>query len=289
MQGVDLTVKEGEIFGLLGPNGAGKTTLVKILLGICYNSGGQALLFNEPAAHARSRDRVGYLPESHKYPRYLKGRHVMDFYAKLSAIEGGHRKESIDRLLKLVRMDKWKDVKMGKYSKGMAQRVGLAVAMVADPDLLVLDEPTDGVDPLGRKEIRDILVELKSRGKTIFLNSHLLSEVELICDRIAVLNKGKVVQEGSVEDLTSAGNLWSVKLEDMPADYDKKMADNGLTARFGADNELLLEVPNTVVLNDVIDAIRSEGLLITGITEKRKSLEDLFIDVVTSEGEGGVL
>lgn len=288
LRGVDIAVKQGEIFGLLGPNGAGKTTLVKILLGICFASGGDALLFGEPCKSARSRDRAGYLPESHKYPPYLKGKHVMDYYAKLSGMHGGARREAIDTLLKTVRMEKWRDVKMGKYSKGMQQRVGLAVSMVANPDLLVLDEPTDGVDPIGRKEIRDILTELKNAGKTIFLNSHLLSEVELICDRIAVLNKGRVVTEGSVEDLTSSHNLWAIALDDIPSGYTDTLSDRGVAVSGSADGELFVEADDLQGLNSVIDALRSDGRLISGVRQKKQTLEDMFIDVITSEGEASV-
>lgn len=288
LNGVNLNVEQGEIFGLLGPNGAGKTTLVKILLGICFSSDGNSRLFGEPVEKAASRARVGYLPESHKYPPYLKGKHVMDYYAKLSGMKRSKRLESTDHLLNMVRMKEWEDVKMGKYSKGMQQRVGLAAAMVSDPDLLVLDEPTDGVDPLGRKEIRDILVELRKRGKTIFLNSHLLSEVELICDRVAILNKGHIVRQGSIKDLTADGNLWVIELQQLPDQFDKQLVEKGIPAQAGGDNKLLLEVADVSDLNNAIDAIRAEGLLIASIVKKRQSLEDMFIDVITSEGEASV-
>ena len=283
LRGMDLTVNQGEIVGLLGPNGAGKTTLVKILLGICYGDDGEARLFGEPCKNAKSRHRVGYLPENHKYPTYLKGKHVMDYYAKLSGMNKAQRDERIGVLLEQVRMDKWKDTKMGKYSKGMGQRVGLAVAMVSDPDLLVLDEPTDGVDPIGRKEIRDVLNEFKNRGKTIFLNSHLLGEVEQICDKIIVVNKGKVITSGSVAELTAEGSIWSIEIENMPESYYLNLKDKGINATVGGENLLLVDVPNTVVLNDVIDAVRGENLLIKGIKQKRSSLEDLFIDVIRKE------
>lgn len=283
VRGMNLSVNQGEIVGLLGPNGAGKTTLVKILLGICFGEAGQAKLFGEDCKNAKSRDRVGYLPENHKYPTYLKGKDVMDYYAKLSGMSKGVRGQRIEELLKQVRMEKWKDTKMGKYSKGMGQRVGLAVALVSDPDLLVLDEPTDGVDPIGRKEIRDVLFEYKSRGKTIFLNSHLLGEVEQICDKIIVVNKGRVITSGSVAELTAEGNIWSINLESLPTGYDQVLRDKGINAKTGEENQLLLDLPNAVVLNDVIDAIRSQNLLITQIIHKRDTLEDLFIDVIRKE------
>jgi ABC-2 type transport system ATP-binding protein len=288
LQGVDLEIKRGEIFGLLGPNGAGKTTLVKILLGICYASQGVASLFGLPVRRAASRAHVGYLPENHRYPHFLKGRQVMDYYAKLSGMRAVDREMRIPLLLEMVRMRDWSNTKMGKYSKGMQQRVGMAVAMVHDPDLLVLDEPTDGVDPIGRKEIRDILLELKERGKTIFLNSHLLSEVELICDRVAILNKGKVVTEGSVDELTSIGSVWSVTFESAPEYLRQLLVDKGFKLRYGKNEELLLDAPDVTALNGAIDVMRAEGALISAIIPQRLSLEEMFIDVINREGGAGV-
>ena len=286
--GVDLTVDKGEIFGLLGPNGAGKTTLVKILLGICYSSGGSANLFGHSVRRAASRRSVGYLPENHKYPLFLNGWDVMAYYARLSGMTGSGRKRRVEELLDLVRMRKDAKRKMGKYSKGMQQRVGMAVSMVADPDLLVLDEPTDGVDPIGRKEIRDILVDLKNRGKTIFLNSHLLSEVELICDRIAILNNGKVVTEGTVDDLTDVGNTYKIEMEAPPPGIAPILAEKGLGVRSFEDGVLMLDVPDIPALNAAVDAIRAQGGLIKGIARRRLSLEEMFIDVIDREGGAGV-
>lgn len=289
LDGVDLTVRGGEIFGLLGPNGAGKTTLVKILLGIAFASGGEARLFGEKSANARSRDRVGYLPERHKYPRFLKGIEVLNYYAKLSGMNGTRRREAIPRLLKMVRMEDWQKVKMGKYSKGMAQRIGIAASMISDPDLLVFDEPTDGVDPIGRKEIRDILLDLKKKGKTIFLNSHLLGEVEMICDKVVVLSKGKKVVEGAIDELTSVGeNNYLVTVEGLTdgllADLQSKR--EGLTEE---DGSLFVPCDNLDDLNMFIDTIRSNGLLIKEIRPKRMTLEDTFIEAIQkAEGEAAV-
>lgn len=288
LQGVNLRIQKGEIFGLLGPNGAGKTTLVKILLGICYASMGGANLFGRPVQKSGSRARVGYLPENHRYPHFLKGRQVMNYYAMLSGMSYTDRREKSESLLKLVRMSEWANTKMGKYSKGMQQRVGMAVSMVHDPDLLVLDEPTDGVDPIGRKEIRDILLNLKKRGKTVFLNSHLLSEVELVCDRVAILNKGKIVKEGSVDELTSMGNVWSFKLENVPDHLQQLLTDKGLGIRYSREDEVLLDAPDVTSLNGAIDLIRAEGVLISAIVPQRLSLEEMFIDVIEREGGAGV-
>jgi len=253
------------------------------------SSGGSARLFGHSVRRSASRASVGYLPENHKYPLYLNGYQVMEYYAKLSGMgRGGMRRKRIDELLELVRMKQDSRRKMGKYSKGMQQRVGMAVAMVSDPDLLVLDEPTDGVDPIGRKEIRDILLELKARGKTIFLNSHLLSEVELICDRIAILNKGRVITEGTVEELTDVGNTYSVVLHEPPANLVGLLGEKGIAAREGGDGEVLLDVPDLAGLNGAIDAIRAGGVMIRSISRKRLTLEEMFIDVIDKEGGVGV-
>ena len=174
---LDLIINGGTIFGLLGPNGAGKTTLVKLLLQIIYPTYGSAKLLGEDINSYELKKRIGYLPEDHKYAPYLTGGDVLKFFGKLSGLNGTTLDKRIDELLELVKLSKWKKSKVKTYSKGMMQRLGLAQSLINDPELIFLDEPTDGVDPIGRKEIRDILLELKSRSKTIFLNSHLLSEV----------------------------------------------------------------------------------------------------------------
>ncbi len=198
----NLNVEKGVIFGLLGPNGAGKTTLVKLLLGITFPTAGSASMIERDISDYKTKKEIGYLPENHKYPSYLKGGEVLKYFGRLSGMNGAGLDKRIDELLELVKLSQWKKTKVKAYSKGMMQRLGLAQALINDPELIFLDEPTDGVDPIGRKEIRDILAELKSRQKTIFLNSHLLSEVELITDRVGILNKGRLLREGTVKELT---------------------------------------------------------------------------------------
>ena len=166
---MNLSVENGTIFGLLGPNGAGKTTLVKLLLGITFPTFGSAKILGENISNYKIKSRVGYLPENHKYPPYLTGGEVLNFFGKLSGVDGNILDKKIDELLDMMKLLKWKKSKVKTYSKGMMQRLGLAQAMINDPDLIFLDEPTDGVDPIGRKEIRDILLELKNQKKTIFL------------------------------------------------------------------------------------------------------------------------
>ncbi|MFP6769847.1 MAG: ABC transporter ATP-binding protein, partial [Planctomycetaceae bacterium] len=192
LRDVSLEVGRGEIFGLLGPNGAGKTTLIKVLLGIVRKTAGEATLLGHPAGQRAGRKQVGYLPEGHRIPRHLTGNSALEFYGSLSGLAVSETRQRRQQLLETVGLSDWGRTSVTKYSKGMLQRLGLAQAMLHEPNLLILDEPTDGVDPVGRSEIRDVLNLLKSQGKTIFLNSHLLQEVELVCDRVAVLHKGEV-------------------------------------------------------------------------------------------------
>src|SRR5512144_446051 len=208
LDGIDLAVGPGEVFGLLGPNGAGKTTAVKILLGLTGATEGSARLFGIPAADPESRRRVGYLPEGHRFPGYLTARQTLSIFGRMSGMERATIRARIPDLLAQVRLSEWADVKVKRFSKGMTQRLGLAAALVHDPEVLLLDEPTDGVDPVGRREIRDLLRGEAARGRAILLNSHLLSEIELTCDRVAVLRRGKVAAHGRIADLTAQGSRY---------------------------------------------------------------------------------
>ena len=205
-----ISIESGSVFGLLGPNGAGKTTLIKILLGIAYPTSGKAKILGQSIYDYKIKSRIGYLPENHKYPNYLKGEDVLKYFGRLSGKDDKFLSSKINELLAVVKMEKWRKTKIKKYSKGMMQRLGLAQSLINDPELIFLDEPTDGVDPIGRKEIRDIILQLKNEGKTIFLNSHLLSEVEMITDRVAILNNGELIKEGTVQDLTTDKETYEI-------------------------------------------------------------------------------
>src|SRR5450759_720309 len=202
LSGIDFAVQPGELFGLLGPNGAGKTTTVKILLGLTHATAGSAALLGKSVADPESRRRVGYLPEGHRFPGYLTARQTLSIFGRMSGVSSRALAPRIEDLLGRVKLPDWIDVKVKKFSKGMTQRLGLAAALVHEPEVLLLDEPTDGVDPVGRREIRDLLREEAAKGTTVLLNSHLLSEIELTCDRVAVLRKGTVAAEGRIADLT---------------------------------------------------------------------------------------
>ena len=279
---VTLFVDTGHIFGLLGPNGAGKTTLIKILLGILYPTSGMAKVFDQPINTIAVKEKIGYLPENHRYPEFLKGGEVLDYFARLSGVEKQRREANKKRLLKLVNMEKWQHTKLKKYSKGMLQRLGLAQAMMNDPDLLFLDEPTDGVDPIGRKEIRDILHRLQSEGKTIFLNSHLLSEVETTCDQVAILDRGKLLRTGTVEELTSPSKTLRFQVSKIPQDILKGLHKFSLMVEL-ENSSLHVTCAKQKKINGVIDYLRQHNIDIRSILPHRQSLEESFIEILKKD------
>lgn len=279
LRGVTISVGKGEIYGLLGRNGAGKTTLVKILLSIVKPSAGHAGLLDKPVPDVESRARVGYLPEDHRFPEYHTAASALDFYGALHGMGGEARHQRIDELLRLMDLAGAADRKIRTYSKGMKQRLGLAQALLHDPEVLFLDEPTDGVDPVGRKQIRDLLLGLKARGRTIFLNSHLLSEVERVCDRVGILKDGTLLREGTVEELTRSGNAYEIRVGG-PVDvaWDEVLRLAPGAKRTGETIQLSLEDPKR--LDAVIDLLRAKGVSVRGVTEKKHSLEEIFIEAV---------
>ena len=277
------TVNEGEIFGLLGPNGAGKTTLIKMLLSITFPTRGTAKVFGVDSKNHKWKNRVGYLPENHKYPNYLTGEQVLSYYGRLSGLKNGPEfRKKLGTMFEMMNLKQWNKTKIKKYSKGMMQKLGLAQAILNEPDLIFLDEPTDGVDPIGRKEIREILLGLKEKGKTIFLNSHLLSEVEMICDRVAILNKGDLIKEGTVEELTKAENIIAIEtVEKISLDLKQKIIALDANAGIG-ENEINSDGGINMV-NRIIDLLRSSGITINAVNRKSRSLEEFFINVISKD------
>jgi ABC-2 type transport system ATP-binding protein len=314
LRGVAMRVQPGEIFGLLGPNGAGKSTLVKILMTVVRPTACRGTMLGRPVGHKPTLARVGYLPEHHRFADYLTGAQVVDFYG---AMGGAHRRERRRRcaeLLDLVGMTQWAGRRIRGYSKGMRQRIGLAQALINDPELVLLDEPTDGVDPVGRRDIRNILLELKSRGKTVFLNSHLLSELEMVCDRVAILVQGVVAQQGTIDQLTRAQQRYEIEvsgaeeteirnaLGGQPAAAQPQeaggegdgswagavaLADGLLCA---VDGRLLrLRTTDAARVQPALDALRRRGVTIVSVRPVRPSLEDLFMQAVTDPTTGQAL
>lgn len=283
LENFTVDVEGGQIFSLLGPNGAGKTTFIKILLSLTRPTGGNATILGTPLPDVRVKSRLGYLPESHRYPGYLTGEQVLQFFGKLGGVSRGDLATRIPVLLELVGMSKWRGMKVRKYSKGMMQRLGLAQALINDPDILFLDEPTDGVDPVGRKEIRDILKDLKRKGKTIFLNSHLLSEVELISDRVAILDKGKLLKVGSVDELTTEGSSFSIGVAGAVTDAVLQEA-RALVIGVRIEGDVLhADCRTTSDLNRLIDILRRNSVDITSVVKQRNTLEESFISLIKRE------
>jgi ABC-2 type transport system ATP-binding protein len=285
LDGIDLSVGAGEVFGLLGPNGAGKTTTVKILLGLTRPTAGSARLFGIPVSDPESRRRVGYLPEGHRFPGYLTARQTLSIFGRMSGMARSAVAARVPDLLARVRLSDWADVKVKKFSKGMTQRLGLAAALVHDPEVLLLDEPTDGVDPVGRREIRDLLRDEASRGRAILLNSHLLSEIELTCDRVAVLRRGRVAAQGRIADLTAQGSRYRMTASPVDETLLAAFRDTGASVE-RVNGHIVLGTRDLAHLNSLVDALRARGALLTELSPVRSTLEDVFVDLVrTGEGE----
>jgi ABC-2 type transport system ATP-binding protein len=276
-----LRVPTGVKYGLLGPNGAGKTTFVKMLLSAVHPSAGSAWLFGRDIRLPESRRPVGYLPENHRFPTYLTGAGMLNFYGALSGLPSNERRKRIPGLLKLVGLSRWGSVRIRKYSKGMLQRLGLAQALIHHPKLLILDEPTDGVDPAGRREIHDILNRLTSKGVTIFINSHLLGEVESFCEYVAIMRQGKLVVEGKISELL-AGTGYTVNASRLSAASLNEISASGATIR-PVQNGVAILSPSSDHANLIMDKIRAAGGSIESFTSSGDSLEDLFLKATKSD------
>lgn len=278
LDAVTFSVIQGEIFGLLGPNGAGKTTFLKVALGIVQPSSGRITITGRRPSDPRSRNKVGYLPENHRFPIHLTGLGLLQFTGRQYGLSPSEINSRADLLLPLVGMEKWGQTKIRKYSKGMQQRIGLAQALVPDPDVLMLDEPTDGVDPVGKIEIRKIMERVRGEGKSIVLNSHLLAEVETVADRVAILSRGRVVKISSIEDLTKRQCQFNVT-----ADIGNRLVvipeEVGRILNLSATG-IVVELTNDDKINYVIDELRMKKISIRSVEPLKVSLEQSFIEAI---------
>lgn len=289
LRGINMRVHKGEIFGLLGPNGAGKSTLVKIMMTVVRPTRATGTMLGQPLRHKPTLARVGYLPEHHKMPRYLTGAQVLNYYAALAKVPKADRQKRAGELLEIVGMTEWATTPIGSYSKGMQQRIGLAQALMNDPDLVVLDEPTDGVDPVGRRDIRDVLVRMRDQGRTVLLNSHLLSELEMVCGRVAILVQGNVQMQGTLEDLTSASRRYEVVIDGAEPEWTSQNDD--LRGEPEAENrtKLILHGADPGPVQPLLERLRSENRMIISVRPVRESLEDLFMRAIQDPTTGGEL
>lgn len=285
LQGVSLKVPRGHIFGLLGPNGAGKSTLVKILTSIIKPSKCSGSMLGATIGNKSALSMVGYLPEHVIFPEYLTASEVLTYVAGLSGISKSDAKIKGKELLVKVGMAEWGNKKMGTFSKGMKQRIGIAQALINDPAIVFLDEPTDGVDPKGRAEMREMLIQMREEGRTVFVNSHLLGELELICDSIAIMDKGSIITQGSIEELTRKSQRFEISYKgQIPRELKEKMQTSGAEI---TKNKLVFYQSSSADIQPVIDILRGSKIEITGVNDVYQSLEDLFLESIKGGGAGG--
>lgn len=282
LDSLSLEVRQGECFGLLGPNGAGKTTLIKILLDLLSPTSGSAKILNQSVKNEKTRERVGYLPERVRIHGFLKGAEFLDYQGKLYGMTQDYRKKRVEECLKLVGMYEERVRKVGEYSKGMAQRIGLAQALLNEPELLLLDEPAAGLDPISNKEFRDILLNLKDSGVTIFINSHLLSEIEMICDRVAILHRGRLVKTGSKEELTAKGESVELKVEGIHDVLLEKLREMSIQLQ-REGNTITLSPKDSHTISTIPEIVINHGGKLLSLTTRIESLEDIFYRLIKEE------
>ena len=273
-----LSVETGQIFGFLGPNGAGKTTTIKMLLGLIFPSSGRASLLGKPIGDISVKYDIAYLPESPYFYDYMTGPELLDFYGRLFGLSAAVRKERIERLIDEVGLAHATGRTLRQYSKGMLQRIGIAQSLINDPKLLFFDEPTSGLDPVAHIDIRNLILRLKEEGKTLFISSHQLSDVEMVCDRVAIIHKGILRTTGHVADLLKGSQVRIVTLG-LKGDAAKQavaLADKA----DDEDGQMTLWSDDDDKVNQLVDVIRGAGARIVSLTPERRSLEDLFIETV---------
>jgi ABC-2 type transport system ATP-binding protein len=278
VEGLSLEVRRGEVFGFLGPNGAGKTTTIKMLMGLIYPTSGAAWLFGQKLGDSQAKARLGFLPESPYFYDYLTSREFLGFYGHLFGLWGVGLNRRIDELLELVGMTHAKDLQLRKFSKGMLQRVGIAQALINDPELVVLDEPMSGLDPIGRKEVRDLIFRLKESGKTVMFSSHILHDAEMLCDRVAMIMKGKLVACGHVADLIERGTTQEVELivdRLSPAGIEQLRP---LATKVVLHGERIMAVLSSQrQVDEALEILRVNKAKLVSLVPHKASLEDLFI------------
>lgn len=278
---VSLTVNEGEMFGLLGCNGAGKTTFVRIALGTVVPEEGEIRLFGQRAESLSVKRRLGYLPEECLFPAYLTGREFLHYYGLLGLVPRAVLRRRVEECLGLLGLEHYADQKIRGYSKGLRQQLGIAQALVSKPLFIILDEPTEGLDPMARKNVRTLLKKLREEGHTILLISHLLSEIELVCDRVGILSRGRLLKTGTMKELTSDSGGYHLTVRRSSLDGLNLSAEWDVHSE---QNQAIFSVSDAKTLDKLIDELRSNGIHIDAIHPLRSTLEEAFIEVVTRPG-----
>ncbi len=260
LKALDLEVKQGEVFGLLGPNGSGKSTTIKLLLGLLFPTSGQALVFGKDASDVAKNERIGYLPEESYLYKFLSASETLDFYGRLFDMPADIRRDRVNELISMVGLDWAKRRQLKEYSKGMTRRIGLAQALINDPDLILLDEPTTGLDPIGTREMKDLIIRLRDQGKTVLMCSHLLADVQDVCDRIAILHQGELKELGRVDSLLKVQNVTQMQAQGLSQEAEEEI--RAVVAKHGGEL-LSMENPTTTLeelfLNIVMDSEARPG------------------------------
>jgi ABC-2 type transport system ATP-binding protein len=281
LAGLSMTVGRGEVFGFLGPNGAGKTTAVKLLLGLARPTGGEAMVLGAPAGDREARRKIGYLPELFRYQSWLTAREVLVLHCRLLGLSRPAREREAGSALETVGLAGRGDDKVGTFSKGMQQRLGLGVALLGEPDLVVLDEPTSALDPVGRHQVRNIISGLRDRGTTVFLNTHLLEEAEHVCDRVTVISKGKAVATGTLEQLRRRGPAVRLRVTGLPAGWWQSMDGFGSWSAEG--DWLRVEDLADGQVADLVAAIVVRDGRVEAVVPEQQSLESTFLDLLEEQ------
>jgi ABC-2 type transport system ATP-binding protein len=284
LSGLTMSVRRSEVFGFLGPNGAGKTTAVKLLIGLALPSAGQGWVLGAPIGDLKTRRRLGYLPELFRYQGWMKAREVFALHCELSAMPRSEWRKEIDGALELVGLTERADDRVEGFSKGMQQRLGLGVALLGRPDLVLLDEPTSALDPVGRHDVREIIRELKARGTAVFLNSHLLSEVEQICDRLAVVDHGRVIATGTMAEILGGDGAVRVRLTGL--DAGRREALHGFGRVDDEGEWLTFRGLKPERVPELVSAIVAQGGRIYAVEPRHETLEDRFLELLKGEASG---
>ncbi len=279
LDGLTLSIEQGQIYGFLGPNGSGKTTTLKILLGLMHATTGRVEVLGKPAGNVMVRKRIGFLPESPYFYDYLTAEEFLTFYGHLAGLDRVELNKRVTHLLEIVGLVDARTRQLRKFSKGMLQRIGLAQALIHDPELVILDEPMSGLDPVGRKQVRDLILGLRDQGKTVFFSTHIIPDVEMICDRVGVLAKGKLLATGRVEELVTRGHTQSVEIVCQGIKADGIPAITSAATRvLQRGQHSLIMLPGPDRLEETLAVIRAQGGTLISVTPQKGSLEELFLE-----------
>ena len=279
---ISFEVARGEVCAFLGPNGAGKTTSMSILMGFLYADQGRSRVLDYAPGDVRAKERIGFLPENFAFYRHLTAEKLLQFHLRLSGRQVANPSALIAGLLAKVKLDAYKDLKVGKYSRGMVQRLGIAQALLGDPELLVLDEPTSGLDPAGRRDVRDLILALRAESKTIFLSSHILSEAEQICDRVIIINRGRLVRAGGMQEMLSEGHRVEIIVDRLPELLEQAVKERGASVDREANRVRI--ATDAAHKRGLAEMLWAGGCDVIRLTPMKSSLEEVFLKLV---GDGG--